>query len=272
MKDSTDAAGLMRLGLTTYEAKGYLALIGRGAATPAEIARLAGIPRQRAYDVLASLSERGVVAEVPGNGRRYRAQPPDQVTDRLLAVRRRDLDRLAESTTDLAARLLPRFVAGRSHGEPLDYVEVLRDRQHAVERVEQLWAGAEDEVLTFVSPPYLAPPSVDDATVPSATAKRALYELSVLDDPRLVELVRAYARLGEEIRLATALPMKLTVVDGRSVAFNLPDPVEGDDSVTTLVVHHPRLAATLKLAFDAVWSQARPLRTALRNRRASSSQ
>ncbi len=50
---------LTRLGLTMYEAKAYLALTRRGSSTAAEVARIAGVPRQRIYDVLAELVERG---------------------------------------------------------------------------------------------------------------------------------------------------------------------------------------------------------------------
>ena len=46
-------------------------------------------------------------------------------------------------------------------------------------------------------------------------------------------------------------------------AFNMPDPVEGHDLVTTLVVHHPMLAETLKIAFDTMWATGRTLDEAL---------
>ena len=139
--DEATVSQLVELGLTQYEARGYLALIGRGDATPAEIARLGRIPRPRSYDVLASLAERGFVATVPGGaGLRYRAKPPDQVFDSLLAVRRQELDRLTARATKLATDLQPRFLQGQHRGEPLDYVEVLRDPAHAVQRISQLWA------------------------------------------------------------------------------------------------------------------------------------
>lgn len=257
--DEATVSQLVELGLTRYEAQGYLALIGRGDATPAEIARLGRIPRSRAYDVLASLAERGFVATLPGgSGLRYRAKPPDQVFDNLLAVRRREFDRLTDRATKLAADLQPRFLQGQHQGEPLDYVEVLRDPEHAVQRVGQLWAKAEHEVLAIVCPPYLAPPAPDDTIPPSAVASRAIYERSLLDDPQLAQLVQKYARLGEEIRFASDLPMKLTVVDGKSVAFNMPDPVESGESVTTIVVHHRTLATSLKITFEALWAQAEP--------------
>lgn len=255
--DEATVGQLVELGLTRYEAQGYLALIGRGDATPAEIARLGRIPRPRAYDVLASLAERGFVTAVAGGpGLRYRAKPPDEVFDSLLAVRRRELDRLTSRATQLAADLQPRYLQGQGHGEPLDYVEVLRDPDHAVQRIGQLWAKANREVLALVCPPYLAPPATEEAIPPSAVATRAIYERSILDDPQLAQLVRAYARLGEEIRFAADLPLKLTVVDGESVAFNMPDPVAGSDSVTTIVVHHRALAASLKITFEAIWAEA----------------
>lgn len=259
MDTSANVAGLVDLGLTSYEARAYVALAGRRDATPAEISRMASVPRQRAYDVLATLAERGLVVQVPGQAVRYRAQPPDHVTELLLAVRRRELDRLAQATTDLAGQLRPLFQAGQDHGHPFDYVEVLRDREHAVERVQQLWTEARHEVLTFVHPPYLGAATPTAAAVPQGIVQRSIYETSILDDPVMAERVRTWAALGEQIRLTTDLPLKLTIVDGRSVAFNMPDPAEGDGSVTTLVVQHEALAATLKIAFESLWSQSRTL-------------
>src|SRR5699024_8110327 len=114
---------LVQMGLTRYEARAYLALIGRDAGTPAEVARIGHIPRPRAYDVLASLAERGFVAPASDSrGVRYRAKPPDQVFESLLAVRRRDLDQLASRSRDLANELQARFLDGQDRGEPLDYV------------------------------------------------------------------------------------------------------------------------------------------------------
>ncbi|SEE20013.1 TrmB family transcriptional regulator [Jiangella alba] len=259
MNTSATVAGLVDLGLTSYEARAYVALAGRRDATPAEVARLASVPRQRAYDVLATLAERGLVQQVPGQAVRYRAQPPDHVTDLLLAVRRRELDRLAQASTDVAGRLRSLFQRGQDHGHPFDYVEVLRDREHAVERVQQLWADARHEVLTFVHPPYLGASTPSTDAVPAGIVQRSIYETSILADPVMTERVRTWAALGEQIRLTTELPLKLTIVDGRSVAFNMPDSAEGDGSVTTLVVQHEALAATLKIAFESLWSTARTL-------------
>ncbi len=69
-------------------------------------------------------------------------------------------------------------------------------------------------------------------------------------------MVRTYARLGEEVRFGDQLPLKLTIIDEQSVAFNMPDPVEDDTSVTTIIVHHSALAISLRIAFETLWAQA----------------
>src|SRR5919204_4660570 len=67
---------LTRLGLTMYEAKAYLALLRRDSSTAAQVARLGGLPRQRIYDVLASLVEKGLAAARPGRVVKYAATDP----------------------------------------------------------------------------------------------------------------------------------------------------------------------------------------------------
>lgn len=258
----TDLADLVALGMTQYEAKGYLGLLGREQATPTEVARVTGLPRQRAYDVLATLAERGLVAPVPGKAVAYRAKPPEQVLDRLVSLRRAALARQQELASDLTARLGAVYAHGRLQDDPLDYVEVLHDAEHAAHRIGQLVADAASEVVGMVRPPYAAPPAAAEAQV-SAVHQRVMYERSVLEDPALRDLVSAYATLGEEVRIAEELPLKVAVVDGTTVAFSLPDPVGGRDRETTLIVHHRMLAAAMLVAFESVWADATPLREAM---------
>ena len=252
-------AALQEVGLTRYESSAYVALLGRESATPTEVARLAGVPRPRIYDVLGALARRRLVRVVTERPLRYRAEPPETAVGRL--VRHKEQETAAAAATALATvpSLTELFQAGQGQAEPLDYVEVLRDSTEAARRIGELWNDAHEEVLVLVRPPYLAPPTLDDATVPSGIRQRAIYDSALLENPQMVRLLTRYAELGEEVRIAPDLPLKLTVVDGRSVAFNMPDPVAADQSVTTVVIHHQMLAATLTIAFESLWSNAAPL-------------
>jgi sugar-specific transcriptional regulator TrmB len=262
--NATDLADLVALGMTHYEAKGYVGLLGREQATPTEVARVAGLPRQRAYDVLATLAERGLVTPVPGKAVAYRANPPEQVLERLVALRRTALERQQQVAAQLVERLGPLYAHGKLQDDPLDYVEVLHDGAHAAERIGRLVNGAKDHVEGMVRPPYAAPPAASEAQVSGTARQRVLYERSLLENPDLSELVRAYADLGEEVRIADSLPLKVAVIDGTTVAFSLPDPVGGAQRhETTLIVHHRMLADAMLVTFETIWSAAVPLEEAL---------
>jgi sugar-specific transcriptional regulator TrmB len=255
-----DLAALQGLGLTRYESASYLALLGRDHATPTEVARLAGVPRPRVYDVLSSLAERRLARAVTEKPLRYAAEAPEVVMDRLARLRQEEAARAVAVAQECLGRLTPLYLAGRRHADPLDYVEVLRDSAEAARRINELWGGAEREVLVLVRPPYLAPPDdADEATVTSGIRQRAIYDRALLEDPRMLRVLRRYAELGESVRVAEHLPLKLTIIDARSVAFNMPDPVAADASVTTVVIHHEMLAATLMFAFEALWTNAATL-------------
>ena len=76
-----NAQTLVDLGLTKYEAQAYLALMRRDGSAPADVARLAKIPRQRIYDVLATLVEKGLASHRPGPPARYAAVSPEFAVD-----------------------------------------------------------------------------------------------------------------------------------------------------------------------------------------------
>jgi hypothetical protein len=84
---------------------------------------------------------------------------------------------------------------------------------------------------------------------------RSVYEFSVFDDPATAEGVRRFVEAGEEARFVPQLPLKLVIIDERTVMFGMEDPVHGSSDLTIMVVEHAALARVLKIAFDAVWSQ-----------------
>src|ERR671937_247096 len=100
-------AELTSLGLTSYEAKAYLALVRRESATAAEVARLGDVPRQRIYDVLATLVEKGLAATRPGAPAKYAPTPPDAAIARLLADRRAEVESLERDARSMIQTLAP---------------------------------------------------------------------------------------------------------------------------------------------------------------------
>ena len=254
--DTVSVERLVRLGLTLYEARAYVALVSRDASTPAEIARLAGVPRPRIYDVLESLVGKGLAADRPGHTAKYVATPPERAAAQLIRVHREHVTALEDDARGLVDELHPAYQAGQQHTDPLDYIEVIRSSEAVARKFNELQGTVEREMLVFSKPPVAV--SVDENVVGLQLARRhvlrSMYELSVLEDETQLGGVRAFLDAGEEARFVEELPMKLGVIDERTVLFAMPNPTAGRDDVTTLVIEHPHLARTLKIGFESVWA------------------
>jgi sugar-specific transcriptional regulator TrmB len=256
--ETGDAVGqLTRLGLTSYEAKAYLALIRRDSSTGAQASRLAGVPRQRIYDVLASLVEKGLASSRPGPVVKYAAVAPERAVDFLVARRRQELAETERDARQVIDQLTPHFAAGQEHTDPLEYIEVLRDLRAVKERFGELQAEVKNEILVFTKPPYATPPQENAEGIELAQSHEAysVYEFSAFDDPAFVESVRRLIEAGENARFVQELPLKLVIIDEAVVMSGMEDPVAGGAGLTMMVVEHPQLAKVLKIAFLAVWDE-----------------
>jgi len=255
--DSNDLVSqLTRLGLTSYEAKAYLTLIRRDSFTAAQVARQSGLPRQRIYDVLGSLVQKGLAAARPGTVVKYAATSPDRAIELLLASHREQLSRMERDAALMVSDLKPAFEAGQEHTDPLEYIEVLRDRRAINERFAELQSQVKREILVFTKPPYATPPqeNVEGLAVTRSHDARSLYEFSVFDDPAVMRGVQRFVDSGEDARFVATLPLKLVIIDETIVMFGMEDPVAGSAELTIVVVEHQSLAKVLKTAFDAIWS------------------
>jgi sugar-specific transcriptional regulator TrmB len=258
--EPTQVEKLVQLGLTSYEAKTYLALLRRESSTAAQAARLAKVPRQRVYDVLGSLVDKGLAASRPGPVVKYVAESPERALDRLVALQRERFEELERGTASLIETLGPTFHAGQEQDSSLEYIEVLRDRRAINERFNEVLAGIKEEILVFTKPPYATPPQEQQAgleVTPKIDA-RSLYEYAVFEDPDAVAGIRRFIELGEKARVVQELPLKLAIVDECIVIFGMDDPVAGKPEQTMMVVEHPALASVLKTAFTALWKQGVP--------------
>jgi sugar-specific transcriptional regulator TrmB len=271
MDDAATVERLVRLGLTTYEARAYVTLVRRESFTAAQIARTAGLPRQRIYDVLASLVEKGLASARPGTVVKYAALAPNLAVERLVEGRRAAMTALEHDAGEVIGRLGPEFQAGRAHSDPLEYIEVLRDRGAINERFAELQGSVKREILVFTKPPYATPPqeNVEGIEVAKSHIARSVYELEILDDEAIARGIRRFIDAGEEARFVDHVPLKLVIIDEATVLLEMQDPMaSSEDDLTIMVVEHPALAQTLKLAFNRVWDRGLELDEAMARRRA----
>jgi HTH-type transcriptional regulator, sugar sensing transcriptional regulator len=253
--DPVSVERLVRLGLTLYEARAYVALVRRDASTPAELARLAGVPRPRIYDVLESLVGKGLATDRPGRTAKYVATPPERVAGQLMLVHRERVATLEGDARGLVDELRPAYQAGQLHTDPLDYIEVIRSPEALASTFTELQRTVGREMLVFSKAPVAVDPDAVGLQLARRHVLRSVYEFSVLEDETQLAGVRAFLDAGEQARFVEELPMKVGIVDERTVLFAMPDPIAGRNDVTTMVIEHPHLARTLKIGFESVWAR-----------------
>jgi HTH-type transcriptional regulator, sugar sensing transcriptional regulator len=264
-----DPQSLTLLGLTVYEASAYLALLGRPELSPAEVAAQARIPRQRVYDVLASLAAKGLcLVARDSTPKAWLAVNPATALNLLAQERAQALDRERQEARSLAERLAaelaPVFASGRGQNDPLAYVEVLRGPARIAHRALALAQAATRSVNSCIKTPLILSGDQNQAfmSVPLARglAYRALCETQAMDDPALRSLLDRFRGSGLDLRLTPALPLKMQAFDDEAVLVSMQDPAGGQPSFTAVTVHNRGLTAMLNLAFEGLWAQAQPCR------------
>jgi len=76
--------------LNVYEAKVWLALLGKGVASAGEVAEISGVPRSRTYDVLESLEKKGFAIVKIGKPVKYLGIKPKMILEKLKNNVRKD--------------------------------------------------------------------------------------------------------------------------------------------------------------------------------------
>ena len=259
MPDEEQISRLAQLGLNAYEARAYLALLGKESFSASQVADLSGVPRQRIYDILASLVEQGLAVSRPGRrGTKYAAVAPGVALQALLGRAKQQVTALEVATNSLITTLASQYAAGKGETSPLEYIEVLRGTAAINQRFAEIQANCRREILVFTKPPYATPPQENVEgleTLHRHVRACSIYEYDVLRDPATRDGVAYFLQQGEQARFVAHLPMKLVVVDEAIVMFAMEDPIAGRTDLTIMVIEHPQLAAVLKIAFEALWAQ-----------------
>ena len=98
---SIDASDLIRIGFSLKEAKLYLALLGKGGATAAELTAASALKRPTVYKLLENLQERGLVTASTRESRRFfTPEPPEQLL-KYVETQKRNVERLLPDLSDL---------------------------------------------------------------------------------------------------------------------------------------------------------------------------
>ncbi|MBN1534532.1 MAG: TrmB family transcriptional regulator [Spirochaetes bacterium] len=130
---------LMELGCSEYESRAYLALLTSHPATAYEVAREAGLPTSKIYQVIGKLEARGMVHTVMEGGKKRHV--PIRPEEFIGSQRRRMESTLDSLRSDLA----------RAHrASEVSYIWNVREQRHLMEKAERMARDCRRELLVSI--------------------------------------------------------------------------------------------------------------------------
>jgi HTH-type transcriptional regulator, sugar sensing transcriptional regulator len=253
---------LQAVGLNAYEARSYLVLVGHSRFKALELAARARVPRQKIYEVLEGLVEKGFARVIQDRTKLFSAVAPDQAVPAYLARRAQTLElQLAEQTktsTAMVQDLMAAYAEGQGGRGTLDFLRLVNDPLQAAAQFRRLLAEARYQYLEFSRPPYAEDP-LDAVQIVSARERgvrcRLLVEYGTLT-PTHERLLAEYAAAGVEVRTIAKVPLKMAVMDSRAGLLALLDPVITRPAWTSVVFEHEGMAEAMTTLFENYWTRA----------------
>lgn len=258
-----------QLDLTPYESRAYVSLLMHGPMSPSEIAQKTGIPRPRAYDVLRSLMEKGLLIEQSGKPPIYGAVEPAHGLKNLLiniemeASRQLEEKRKASQTlTELLSKMY----------EKSKRLKIERSRVWHTQR-DTAFISIYSEAIRSCEKEFLAastdlhPPEKEILEAAKFALKngksvkvvRQITDLWTLEE---LEKYEEVIKAGSQVRYLDAkkIPLRCAVFDERDAILVFPSESEPVKTQTTeaLWIRIPPLARILKRYIEELWKKGIP--------------
>jgi hypothetical protein len=253
---------LQAMGLNAYEARSYLVLVGHPRFKALELAARAHVPRQKIYEVLDSLMEKGFARVVQERTKLFSAVPPDEAVPNYLGRRAKTLEmELAEQSTaaqNMVGELMTAYCEGQGGRGTLDFLRIVNDPGQTAVQFRRMLGEARADYVEFSRPPYAVDP-LDAVQVLQARRRgvvcRLIVEHGTLDAAHARSLAE-YEAAGVEIRQIEKVPLKMALMDGRRGLLALLDPVLTRPAWTSVIFEHEGMAEAMKILFEDYWRRA----------------
>ena len=267
-------ADLRDLGLSEYEARAYRSLLQTGPTTAKELSRVSDVPMGRIYDVLNSIEQADMVrSQSASRPKKYAAVEPDTALERLLADKRRELERKADQYEEIVADLRDELESADPVEEtfwtaavgPTEVIDLL---------VERL--AAADGQVVFVLSTYTERffeaevEGVDSLILDELVAAldRGV-EVRLLMRPDLVPLLpetvgeryrdSLSGREGFEVRVSENVSGTFTLIDRNETTIEVPHPLDAEEVFAMIDLKDREFAESVRAEFEPRWNRAEPL-------------
>jgi len=244
---SQDARKILReLGLTDYETRAYLALLGKGVLTASQVSENASVPYSKVYETLTSLERKGWVETEQGRPGRYYPKAPSEA----LATAKLQLEEKAKAWEKIISGELQPFYERREIREKPD-IWILRGEFSTIAKLREMLDKTKSELM--VAAPVF-PKALTDSVMPilqrlQNTNVKILFMVSKQAIEWNLKELESFA----EVRIRDHMFGGGVIVDGKEAILFL-----GEDKPTLVIwSNHVGLVQFAKDYFQHLWNSSR---------------
>lgn len=246
--------------LNLYEARAYVALVGFGVLTPAELASVSEVPAPRTYDVLRSLEKKGFALSQPGKANKYRPVHPKNVLEKFiedwqvrvkeeLEAKKKAKEELLDLMTPLIETEVPKYGVER--------VWVVRGIRNSTLKTQEMFEEVEKEIL-LADNGYIAANLDEEITKAVDRGANAKIIVSKQVLPRIeTSKIMDYYKEGKlELKVLDKIDLPMLICD-EEVFFALEDLAARYFNYETQVwIKDFRVVGLFKGKFNEYWEKA----------------
>ena len=262
-ENQLDWRKLQQVGLNAYEARSYIVLLGHARFKALELAARARVPRQKIYEVLDCLVEKGFAQVVREKTKLFSAIDPSLAIPGHVARRSRALQNELTEQSRLAGGLVEdlrcAYLEGQNGHGRLDFLNLVNDVTQTAIHYQRMLRAVGYEYAELSRPPFAVDP-LDEQLVKDAAARNIRCRLVVEEahmNEQQHERLAEYRDCGIELRFLDRLPLKLALFDGKGGLLALLDPVSTTPSWTALIFEHEGFAEAMSGLFESYWRLGR---------------
>jgi len=149
---------LQQLGLNAYESRSYLVLLGHPKFKALELAARSHVPRQKIYEVLDSLVEKGFAQVVQEKTKLFSAVEPSLAIPGYLHRKRQTLEQElvdnGRAGTGLIDDLKALYSEGQGGRGTLDFLRIVTEPAQTAAEYQRMLSEVKTEYVEFSRPPY----------------------------------------------------------------------------------------------------------------------
>lgn len=225
MNESDAIESLERLGLTSYEAKVFIALQKLGGGTARDVHQITDVPRSQVYSVADALADRGLVEVQQSNPIQYRPVGIEEAQETL----RSRFEREQKQAFDYVEQVQSQHDDGQEEKEA---IWTLRGRERIHARAQEVLDGANSRIVFGAGERALLPDEIEQTL--RDRAKEGLSVMVISESP---EIRGIFAEDAEIDVVEPAMPYdednpagRIVLADGNALLLSVTDDETFDDS------------------------------------------